>query len=72
MKKMFLGMSLALLAACGQNAKTEVIDGTSMAQVAVFTSADKNLEKTYNWAKAMAWLYAHEGGDPVGYWYEAS
>lgn len=72
MKKMLLGMSLALLAACGQHTRTEEIDGTSMAQVAVFTSADKNLEKTYNWAKAMAWLYAHEGDDPVGYWYESS
>ena len=51
MKQMCLGLSLALLAACGQTTKTEGIDGASMAEVAVFTSADKDLEKTYNWAK---------------------
>lgn len=41
-------------------------------QISVFTSTDKNLEKTYNWARNMALSYAHDGNDPVGYWYEAA
>lgn len=71
MKHLFLGLSLAL-AACTHSTKTETVEAMSMSEVAVFTSADRDLEKTFNWAKAMAWLYAHEGDDAVGYWYEAS
>ena len=71
MKHLFLGLSLALVA-CAHSTKTETVETMSMSEVAVFTSADRDLEKTFNWAKAMAWLYAHEGDDPVGYWYEAA
>ena len=38
----------------------------------IFTSSDKKLENTFNWAKKMALSYAHNGNDPVGYWYEAA
>lgn len=37
-----------------------------------FASADKDLERTFYWAKSMALRYAHDGKDPVGYWYEAA
>lgn len=37
-----------------------------------FESSDKDLELTFHWAKKMALSYAHDGGDPVGYWYEAA
>ncbi len=37
-----------------------------------FESSDKELELTFYWAKKMALSYAHDGGDPVGCWYEAA
>lgn len=37
-----------------------------------FTSSDKNLERTFYWAKKMALSYVHNDSDPVGYWYEAA
>lgn len=37
-----------------------------------FKSSDKQLEKTFNWARDMALSYAHDSSDPVGYWYEAA
>lgn len=41
-------------------------------QIAVFTSTDLQLERSYKWAKAKALSYAHDSGDPVGSWYEAA
>lgn len=41
-------------------------------QIAVFTSTDLQLERSYKWAKAKALSYAHDSGDPVGAWYEAA
>lgn len=38
----------------------------------IFTSSDKKLEQTFHWAQKMALSYAHNGSDPVGYWYEAA
>ena len=38
----------------------------------LFRSTDKQLEETFNWACNMAMSYAHDGNDPVGYWYEAA
>lgn len=38
----------------------------------VFSSSDKDLERTFYWAKKMALSYAHDNSDPVGYWYEAA
>lgn len=43
-----------------------------MSKELTFTSSDKNLEKTFYWAKKMALSYAHDDSDPVGYWYEAA
>lgn len=37
-----------------------------------YTSSDKNLEKTFEWARETALSYAHYGEDPVGLWYEAA
>lgn len=37
-----------------------------------FDSSDKDLVLTFYWAKKMALSYAHDGNDPVGYWYEAA
>lgn len=37
-----------------------------------FTSSDNNMERTFAWARRMALSYAHDGTDPVGYWYEAA
>lgn len=37
-----------------------------------FSSSDKNLERTFYWAKKKALSYAHDDSDPVGYWYEAA
>lgn len=38
----------------------------------LFTSTDKTLENTFQWAKQMALKYSHDGTDPVGPWYEAA
>lgn len=35
-------------------------------------SSDPALEKAFVWARDMARSYAHDGSDPVGYWYEAA
>lgn len=37
-----------------------------------FSSSDKKLEHTFQWATRTALSYAHDGSDPVGYWYEAA
>lgn len=37
-----------------------------------FTSSDKKLEATFDWGKKVALSYAHNGNDPVGFWYEAA
>lgn len=42
------------------------------AEPAGFQSTDSTLENTYRWARDMALSYVHNGGDPVGPWYEAA
>jgi hypothetical protein len=37
-----------------------------------FESSDERLVQTFEWAKSRALLYAHDGSDPVGPWYEAA
>ena len=37
-----------------------------------FKSSDSRLEQAFAWAKGQALAYAHDGGDPVGAWYEAA
>lgn len=37
-----------------------------------FNCSNKELVEAFNWAKNKALSYAHDGSDPVGYWYEAA
>lgn len=37
-----------------------------------FSSSDTALAQSFTWAQNMALSYAHDGTDPVGYWYEAA
>lgn len=73
MKNLFLiGASTLLLSACAGSSTKKSIERLPLEQTSVFTSTDKKLEDTYNWAKKMALSYAHDGSDSVGYWYEAA
>ena len=62
----------------GTAGETEVVkasgvgEATGVDDVAVLTSTDGVLERSYNWAKGKALSYAHDNGDPVGAWYEAA
>lgn len=35
-------------------------------------SSDQKLKENFDWAKKMALSFAHDGKDPVGYWYESA
>lgn len=60
-----------LLASCGNNVSKEGrIVRTE--EIAVFSSTDSCLQKTFDWAKKQALGYAHDSDDPVGPWYEAA
>ncbi len=37
-----------------------------------FNASNKELVKAFNWAKNKALSFAHDGTDPVGFWYEAA
>jgi len=37
-----------------------------------FNSSHKDLVKAFEWARKKALSFAHDGSDPVGYWYEAA
>ncbi|RXZ79101.1 hypothetical protein EBB07_24325 [Paenibacillaceae bacterium] len=37
-----------------------------------FQSGDQELDRGFAWAKEQALFYAHNGGDPVGLWYEGA
>ena len=37
-----------------------------------FNSSNERLTHAFDWAKEKALSYAHDGSDPVGYWYEAA
>lgn len=69
---LLLGTTALLLSGCGNSSQKAVMEKLSQEQIAVFASTDKHLENTYNWARKMALSYAHDGTDPVGYWYEAA
>lgn len=69
---LLLGTTALLLSGCGNSTQKAVIEKLPQEQIAVFVSTDKHLENTYNWARKMALSYAHDGTDPVGYWYEAA
>lgn len=69
-----LGICLPLLACSDSSDSTQEPQGGSdnTSKVLSFTSSDKNLVRTFYWAKDMALSYAHNGSDPVGLWYEAA
>lgn len=69
---LLLGTTALLLSGCGNSSQKVVMEKLSQEQIAVFVSTYKHLENTYNWARKMALSYAHDGTDPVGYWYEAA
>lgn len=66
------------LLACSDSSDTEPQNGPdeekpdNTPRELSFTSSDGNLLRTFYWAKEMALSYAHDGSDPVGYWYEAA
>lgn len=47
-------------------------EGPASSRNLLFNSSDKKLESTFYWGKRTALSYAHDGNDPVGYWYEAA
>lgn len=69
---LLLGTIVLFSSGCGNSAGKSVVEKFPQEQTAVFSSTDKYLENTYNWARKMALSYAHDGTDPVGYWYEAA
>ena len=77
MKKIKLFIAVALLtvvASCGSGdspRKCCLVTENNGKELS-FESSDKDLELTFYWAKKMALSYAHDGGDPVGCWYEAA
>lgn len=44
---------------------------SAQAQV-TFNSSNTELNQAFDWAKTKALSFAHDGSDPVGYWYEAA
>jgi len=61
MNKFFLFISISLITTFAQ-AQSEV----------TFKSNNTGLNQAFNWAKNKALSFAHDGSDPVGYWYEAA
>ena len=57
---------LVILLLAIQGAAAAPTDGVT------FHSPDLKLNETFDWAKKTALGYAHDGRDPVGYWYEAA
>lgn len=73
MRKTILYSVVAFLVlSCGNQSGKSGVSELPQEQISVFSSTDSELEKTYNWARKMALSYAHDGTDPVGYWYEAA
>lgn len=69
MRKIFITAALCFgLSATAVQNTNWAQEGTNMS----FSSTDKQLERTFNWARDMALSYTHDGNDPVGYWYEAA
>lgn len=58
-----------LFVGCG---KKNTIESLPSEKVSLFTSTNKDIEKSYLWARNMAFSYVHDDSDPVGYWYEAA
>jgi hypothetical protein len=47
------------------------LSNVSLAQIK-FTSNNTKLNNAFDWAKNKALSFAHDGSDPVGFWYEAA
>ena len=71
LKTLLLSLLPLAIASCGGH-KGGVKPDISPDEVAVFTSSDEKLQKSYEWARRMALSYSHDDSDPVGYWYEAA
>lgn len=63
---------LALLAACGTDSGKKIKAELPPDEIAVFVSTDRQLQKSYEWARKTALSFSHDDGDPVGCWYEAA
>lgn len=46
--------------------------GTRAQAQVTFESSNASLNRAFDWAKNKALSFAHDGSDPVGYWYEAA
>ena len=58
---------------CGnQTHKTQEKKSEINASELEFNASNKELVEAFNWAKNKALSYAHDGNDPVGFWYEAA
>lgn len=69
----FLLTSIGLtLSSCGRDAGAQAPGTLPQEKVAVFTSTDTLLQKSFEWARKMALSYSHDDSDPVGFWYEAA
>ncbi len=72
MKKHLLYLSSFLLLSACANSSTSLNAELPSKETAEFTSSDSILQKSFNWAKKQALVYAHDADDPVGAWYEAA
>lgn len=66
-----LAVGVVSLLSCGRS-ESKPETQLSSEEIAVFTSTDTLLQKSYEWARKMALSYAHDADDPVGAWYEAA
>ncbi len=58
---------------CGNQAhKTQEKNAITNSTELEFSASNKELVEAFNWAKNKALSYAHNGTDPVGFWYEAA
>lgn len=75
MTTMFLTLIAAALASCTKVPAQETDNPVTPPQTVEsisFSSSDRDMERTFYWARNMALSYAHDDSDPVGYWYEAA
>ena len=64
---------LAIISLGCDRAKKSTVNKTEIEPIGLqFDSSDKKLTEAFEWAKEKALSYAHDGSDPVGFWYEAA
>lgn len=71
LKKLWLFLPVLAAVSCARSGEKNIPE-VPPEEVAVFTSTDAALQKSYEWARKTALSYAHDNSDPVGYWYEAA